>query len=442
MPYIVGRVDGMELCRFHSIDEIDAAIQEIKGMPHDWVMVIDPYAAMDGNTQLQVAITQKDGLLDPASTIIKLVWHDKYHGDNILVLQGTLNPDENDYSSILSVAYATEEFKLFELYVGDTFEMLIADSEAFNALNTLGRNVIKHDWPIDTDKQGLSGQDLYEAIVEFEERPSYLGMFFDGDVATYQTLLRVSDTLNCPLKIELNPTLMPDQMAQIATDLNADSHRVEIIANAVVARPNAAENLRGKKMPRYALGTLLGYTLRRNAATNAQGMPPLQSPVAGYNYPMRWLGMEMRNDVKFGEEVRVKLAKAKVNIVLLERYDTGPRFVLTDCLTQYNSKTSVLRLTNAAEISMAIDNRLIQICKRHLLKGKTTFKADALRECQAYLESCATAEWLVDSGELGGKYVIDITDREDRPHDAVNLHAGYRPEGAVRAVYLTTSVHK
>lgn len=441
MPYIVGRVDGIEQCAFHTIDDVDAAIQALKAMPYDWIIVIDPFTVMDANTELQVAITQKSAIISPESTVIKLNWYDKYHGDNILTVQGTLNPDDEDYSSILSVAYATEEFKLFELYIGDSFEELIADSDAFNALNTLGRKLIQHDWPADTDKQGLSGQDLYEAIVEFEERPSYLAMFFD-DVPTYQTLLRVSDTLNCPLKIELDPTLSPDQLAQIATDLNADSHRVEIIANAVVARPNGAENVRGKKMPRYALGTLLGYTLRRNASTNAQGMPPLQNPVAGYNYPMRWLGMEMRSDFKFGEEVRVKLAKAKVNIVLLERYDTGPRFVLSDCLTQYNSKTSVLRLTNAAEISMTIDNRLIQICKRHLLKGKTTFKADALRECQSYLESCATAGWLVQSNELGGKYVIDITDREDRPHDAVNLHAGYRPEGATRAVYLTTSVHK
>lgn len=442
MPYLAGLVDGYESGSFILSEQIDEMIMRLPSFPYAWMASFDPYSKMDSNVQLRVQIFQKSSSLAPEDVTLKLTWVDVYHGDEVLSIQGTMSTDENDFSSIISVAHATEEFKNFELYVSNEFQEYIQDSKSFNAVNTLGRNSVMIELQTDEEKTALSGQKLYDAIVEFEESPNYLAMFFTGDVSLFQTMVRISEDLNVPLKVELDPTLQPEQMVQIAEELSAYSHRVEILVNAVLARPNSAETLRGKKIPRYALGTLLGYTLLRNANTNAQGIPPIQNPIAGYGFPLRWAGMELRSDVKFNEEKRNMLAKAKVNVVLLERYDTGPRFVLSDCLTQYDSKTSVLRLTNSAEISMFIDNRLIQICKRHLLKAKTTFKADALKEGQSFLESCATAGLLVESEDLGSKYQISITDRADRPHDAVDLNAAYRPEGAVRAVYLTTSVHK
>lgn len=442
MPYITGLIDGYNKADFIPMNEIDGALGNLDTVPFVWLLAFDTHSKMDDNVELKVSIFQKSASLAPEDMVLKLSWVDVYHGDEVLSVQGTMSPDETDLSSIMSVALATEEFGMFELHVSSEFENHIEDFEGFNALNSLGRQSIQLTLDEDTDKTELSEQELYEAIVEFEDRPSYLAMFFKEDLTLFNTMLRVSETLNIPLKVELDPTLTPDQMVQIAEDLSANSHRVEIIVNGVVARPNSAETLRGKKEPRYALGTLMAYTMLRNANTNAQGIPPLQNPIAGYNFPMRWPGMQMRSDVKFGEEVRAKLAKAKVNVVLLERFDTGPRFVLSDCLTQYDSKTSVLSLTSSAEISMFIDNRLIQICKRNLLKAKATFKSDALRECQAFLEGCATAGLIVQSTDLGGMYEISITDRVDRPHDAVDLKAAYRPEGAVRAVYLSTSVHK
>lgn len=443
MPYIVGNIDGIERATFVPEAEIDDQVESTLGLPYTWFAVVDPFSKMDENVALKLQVIQKTSSLKPEDLTLKMTWEDTYHGDQVLAVQGSLSTDEDDFSGIANTALATEEFKLFELHVNESvFADMISESPSFNAANSLGRKFTSISLDQDSDKQPITGQDLYDAIVEHEQRPNYLAMFFTGDLELFTTMLRASETLNVPLKVELDPTLTPEQMAQIAEDLSAYSHRVEVITCAVLARPNSATTLRGKKVPRYALGTLLGYTLLRNANTDAQGYARLQDPIAGYAFPMRWAGMEMRSDVKFNEDARIMLAKAKVNVVLLEQFDTGPRFVLSDCLTQYDSKTSVLRLTSSAEISMVIDNRLIQICKRHLLKGKATFKADALRECQRYLEGCATAGWIVQSEDLGGKYTISITDRVDRPHDAVDLNAGYRPEGAVRAVYLKTSVHK
>lgn len=443
MPYIVGQIDGIEKSYFVPSADIDSEVEDLEGLPYAWFAVLDPFSKMDENVELKVQVVQKSKSLAPEDMTLKLSFEDTYHNDKVLAFQGSFSPDDGDYTSIVNTALATEEFKEFELHVNrDVFADLITGPASFNAVNKAVRNEAWYSLDPDTDKEALTGQDLYDAIVEHEQRPNYLAMFFTGDLELFATMLRASETLNVPLKVELDPTLTPEQMAQIAEDLSAYSHRVEIIACGVVARPNSASSPRGKRVPRYALGTLLGYTILRNANTNAQGYAALQNPIAGHDFPMRWAGMEMRSDVKFNEDARILLAKAKVNVVLLEQFDSGPRFVLSDCLTQYDSKTSVLRLTSSAEISMVIDNRLIQICKRHLLKGKATFKADALRECQRYLEGCATAGWIVNSEDLGGKYTISITDRVDRPHDAVDLNAGYRPEGAVRAVYLKTSVHK
>lgn len=444
MPYIVGLIDGVETSKFVSLSQIDSARDELLNVPYSWFIVFDLHSKFDANVTLELQVFQKSNDFYPENLTLKLKWFDSYHGDEILNIQGNMNDDENDLFSIVNVANATEEFESFEIYLNTGALDLVEGVSSFNKQKSLGRNVRHLELPEDTDKAPLATNDLYDAIVEFEDRPNYLVMFFNDDVQMFQTLLRASETLNIPFYVELNPKLQPEQMVQIANDLSAYSHRVIIIVNGVVARPNSAQVLRGKKYPRYGVGTLMGYTLLRNANTDAQGFADLKNPVAGYNFPMRWPGMSMRNDVKFNEEVRVMLAKAKVNVILLEHYDTGPRYILSDCLTQYDSKTSVLRLMNSAEISMVIDNRLINICKRHLLKGKATFKADALRECEEFLEAVSSDSvgWLVKSEDLGGKYVINITDRVDRPHDAVNLHAGYRPEGCTRAVYLTTSVHK
>jgi hypothetical protein len=444
MPYITGLIDGVDDVLFVPLDDLDSKVSQLKTMPYQWFAVFDTHSKMDDNVELQVKIKQKSTSLKPENLTLGLKWVDTAHKDTVLDIQGAFIQDIEDFSGIVSVAHATEQFSIFELYIGSEFEGYIADSDAFNQLNGLGRAYVSYTLDEDTDKNALSDDDLFDAIVEAETRPNYLAMFFKGNVSLFNTMLRASEKLNIPLKVELDPTLTPEQMILIAEELSAYSHRVEIIACAVLARPNSSQSIYGKKVPRYALGTLMGYTLLRNSKTDALGIPPLKTPIAGYNFPMRWAGMQMRGDVKFKEEVRNDLAKAKVNMVLLDHFDTGSRYVLTDCLTQYDSQTSVLRLTNSSEISMFIDNRLINICKRHLLKGKSDFVADALRECQSFLESCSTetAGLLVDSEDLGGKYTIEITSRKDRPHDAVDLKCGYRPEGAVRAVYLSTSVHK
>lgn len=444
MPYIVGLIDGMESVRFVPLSEIEGVRNELLGLPYTWFIEFDMHSKMDANACLKVQVTQKSNDFDPQNLQLKLTWWDSYYEDVIQTVKGNMNDDENDYSSIVNVAHATEEFETFDLYLNTGYMDLVEGLHSFNKKNGLDRNFTNFNLNEDTDKNPLTIDEMYDALVEAEDRPNYLVMFFNNDVQMFQTLLRASETLNIPFYVELDPTLQPEQMVQIANDLSAYSHRVVIIVNGVVARPNSAEILRGKKFPRYGMGTLMGYTLLRNANTDAKGFADLKNPVAGYNFPMRWPAMAMRKDVKFNEDVRVMLAKAKVNVILLEHYDTGSRYVLSDCLTQLDSKTSVLRLTNSAEISMVIDNRLINICKRHLLKGKATFKADALRECEEFLEAVSSDKvgWLVKSDDLGGKYVISITDRVDRPHDAVDLHAGYRPEGCTRAVYLSTSVHK
>ena len=444
MPYIAGFIDGSDGVLFVPEAEIESKIAEFQSMPHAWFAVLDPHSKMDDNVKLEIQVHQKISSLTPESTVLTLRYVDMYHGDEVLKVQGKISNEIENFESIASVAHATEQFAAFEVFTNDSFADYIADSKAFNARNTLGRNKVSLALDEDTEKAALSGDDLFDAIVEADQRPNYLAMFFKDNIPLFQTMLRASEKLNIPLKVELDPTLTPDQMILIANELSAYSHRVEIIACAVLARPNNSASIYGKKVPRYALGTIMGYTLLRNAQTNAQGIPPLKTPVAGYDFPMRWAGMQMRSDVKFNEETVVKLSDAKINVVRKETYDTGPRFVVMDCLTQYDSKTSVLCLTNAAEISMFIDNRLINICKRHLLKGKSDFISDALRECQSFLEQCASASaGLLDtSADLGGKYVISITPREDRPHDAVDLKCGYRPQGAVRVVYLITSVHK
>lgn len=386
----------------------------------------------------------EEGAYTPENTICRFSLVDSATDDEVLNIEGTLKDDEDDFATLKASALASGEFKNFNLAVDNSsFDVFIKQSRATNPLSSLGRNELSVDWthtPI--TKSNVS--DIFDIITGAEEPPTAIYMKLSDNTQVFTEALRAAKKLNIALTVELEPTLSIEQAIALAESIQSHDYRVDVVWNPTLSRPNNATSLKGRLKERYAMGTLLGRTMLRNANTNANGIPPLHTPLAGYNYPFNWLGLTMRDDVKMTDANRKKLAKARINTIYQERFSSGMRFVLGDVRTQYDVKVgSPLELTNARDVSMFIDRTVIEMARQHLLKPQSEFLRVITADIANFMDKCAdpSQQLIVNSAELGGFYRLSVVPRADRPNDAVDIRLAYRPEGATRAVYLNTAVY-
>ena len=395
------------------------------------------------NTKLQVSLqaTSSAGAA-PEKTSMRMLFTDEPHGDTIIDISGLVSGDNDDPRTLQAVALATGLFKSFEISVNPvTFPAAAQASDAFNEVSSLGRKSV--ELMLDADDTPTNTPSLYDALTTMNPRPDYLALADITYLPVVVDALRVIDKLNCHAIGDLSPDLTIDQAVAAAQSLDARDHRMVLLWNLAKSRPRDAISLRVKKIIRPACGSMLGMLLLRNASTNAEGIPPLHRPVAGYDYPMPWKGMEMRDDVVLNEEALEKLADARINTVRLIRYHTGDRFVISDVLTQYVSKTSALRLMNAAEVETFTANGVIEIVRMHMLRSSKDFVTKAGRDCRKFLDACETSGLLKPATDLNGQaYTLSIVPDQVRPFEAVRITFGRRPEGCVRAVFLETTLNK
>lgn len=366
--------------------------------------------------------------------VCQMTWIDITTDDEIYKIQGNLNSNEDDFSSLWNVAGAKEIFKSFEITYSTSMVAAILASSAYNTSSGLGRNVVAMPLP-DDQPQAFNADVFYNTLATLDERPSDLGMIGLDNLALYAALFRVSDNLNIPLTVELDPELDPYVAINLAETLAAQDHRVQIIWSPNTCRPRDAVSLKGRRKPCHALGQYLGMKALRNAKTTAKGIPMIAQPVAGEQYPFTYKAMTARDDVIFGEELLEALATAKINVVRRVAYDTGVKFVMSDVLTQYNSETSALRLVNSSEISTYTTNRACEILKRHLLKNTKSYLKDASKDIKAFLDACYSAGLIVAAEDLNYQpYQFTLIPDEQLPFERVRLYMARCPEGCTRSV--------
>lgn len=380
----------------------------------------------------------------PENTIMALVWRDAVTDDVIYQIDGVLgglgsNPD--DTALLVNRMEAMEAFKFVELFVYSAdFQDAIEGSDGYNLPNSRGKNKISIDLP-DDQPDSFNADTVIDLLVLMEPRPAYIVLPQVEDLTLLDACLVAGKKLNIPLKAELDPTLTLDQATSLAESLDVDSHLCELIWSAVLSRPRDAVSLRGRKKPRRAIGAIMGDYLLRNARIDQKGIPPIHTPVAGFDFPMGFKAMEMRGDVLFNEGAVENLAVAKINTVRRIVYDQGVRFVLSDVLTQKKSADSALRLVNAAEIISYTTNRCIDILRRHMLKRQKAFLTDASRDINEFLSACYSAGLLVVGEDLGGKaFDFSLTPDAVKPFERVRLKLNRCPEGATRGVLFDDDV--
>ncbi|WP_417212057.1 hypothetical protein [Acinetobacter venetianus] len=415
--------------------------------PSDVLLITaETYNVLGGGVEANVAFFQtEEGPYTPENTICRLKLIDVNTDDVIFEVSGNLSDDEEDKKSLIAAAFATGEFSNFNIEHLDPigFSEAIEACNALNELDAIQRNSRFVDWESDNPTSNL--EDLYDIVTTSDNPPNGIYMVFGENLQLFTHALRIVQKLNIPLTVELPPDLDANVGTQIAEDLQAMDHRVRIIWNLTVSRPNSATSLLGPLKPRYAMGTLMGRVMKRNSNTNSNGIPPLHRLCAGYDFPFNWKGVKMRPDIKMTDPFRKKLAKARINAIYREQYKTGIRYILGDCLTQYDlKKGSPLELENSSDISMFVDNTAIQLAREKLLNPQSEFVKKIYQNITDFLDKCTDKQnqLLVKSDDLGGKYyTLNVTPRSDRPNDAVDISLGYRPEGSTRAVYLNTAVY-
>lgn len=401
---------------------------------------------LGSNAVLDVAFFQVTGTDTPTAdnVIARLVWRDDVTNDELYRVEGIVSATVEDSASLLARADAMDDaFYRFDLeYSQLGFESAMQDCDAYNPASTLNRNKVTLTLPVEALPL-LDADDLYDQLTLMEPRPAYLVLPNVSSLVVLTAAMRAAIKLNRPLKGDIDPTLMVDQVEQLAEGIEANHQGVEFYWNPNEARPRDAVSTRGMKKPRPVTGWMLGQLLLRNARTNAQGIPPLHIAIAGYAYPLPFKGLQVRGDIKMNDATLKRLAKVRVNPVIREVYGSQTRFVVGDVLTQYNSETSALRLSPSAEIIMYRDNMILDIIKRWMLTGISTFIQSADRECRNFLNACASAGLLKPADDLGGSvYSLTITADPIRKFDAVRVNLGSGVEGNTRAVFLNTSVNK
>lgn len=390
-------------------------------------------------------IQAESGDFTPENTYCNLKIIDTATDDVFCELRGYLLNDDENPRSLIAAAAVSGEFASFELELVNTanFNAAINASAATNKLNQIQRNSLSIAWDVVPTSSNVD--DIYDIVTTSDNPPNGIYMVLGENLQVFTQALRISQKLNIPLTVELPPDLDANVAIQIATDLQAKDHRVRIIWNPTLSRPNGVASVLGKLKPRFAIGTLMGRVMRRNSKTNSNGIPPLHILCAGYDFPFGWKAMKMRPDIKMTDEFRKKLAKARINTIYREVFREGVRFILGDCLTQYDlKKGSPLELENSSDISMFVDNTSIQLAREKLLKPQSEFVKAIYESISDFLDKCTDEKnrLLVASEDLGGLfYTLNVKPRSDRPNDAVDISMGYHPEGATRAVFFNTAVY-
>lgn len=423
--------------------------------------------AFDANVVAKVMVVDdktRPSLDDPLNNLVfKIAFEDKVNGSSLTNLQGRLYTGggiealEESHSERFSYITGKLDFQASMETIYDFFETVETTYSAGQAeaiktaltdngvLNQLGDYRVKEavlTVPASTVTD-LTPHEVKTALLDMRDRPRYLVTCEIDSLPNIEALAEVMAKRNCHVLIDMGNMTDWQSVVGLAEAISIDDHRLWLFWNPNQSRPSNATTVLARKKWRPCVGDYLAQLLIRNANSNAAGVPPINRPIAGYDFPLAFRDMEKMAGVSLQEDAQNALAAAGVNVVINEEFEGGARWVYGDALTQFDSDTSALRLINASEIETYTANLVTSIAKKHLLKGMTSFIKDAQDECVRALNKCASAGLLTASDELNGLYyALSIAPRADSPFEKVDIKFSRRPQGCARQVFLETTITK
>lgn len=284
-----------------------------------------------------------------------------------------------------------------------------------------------------------SAQDVDRAMSALKYSSNPFGYITGGGsraVAVLSKLIALGKDINKQVLWDIPGEYLPAAALTFYNQLNIDTH----YSQAYWAPLRADDPLNGGKDFIGTSGINVGMRCARNARTDANGIPPKNYVVAGKNWPLTRTGIDQK--VSPTEQELDDFARARINPVLFERYNSGSSYVFTDSLT--GAKTEGDRkLIAVADMSSQVDDwvtaylkELLQLPMQDAIRRSTDF-------LQQLFEGLEAAKWIKPSKELGDRsFVATVQPNAQRPSDRMDVAYWLKYDGTVRAIHVSQTLSK
>lgn len=289
------------------------------------------------------------------------------------------------------------------------------------------------------DSTSYSSTDVDRSIAQLKYSDASFGYLCGGGSRSplvLSKLIALGVDINKQCAWDVPGDLTPAAAIAFVNQLNIDTH----YSQAYWAPLKAADPLNGGMDIIGTSGINIGMRCRRNAVTDANGVPPKNYVVAGKDWPLARTGIIQVYSPS--ENELDDLAKARINPVIFERYNSGSAYVFTDSLT--GAKTEGDRkLIAVADMSSQVDDwvtgyfkELLQLPMRETIRRGTDF-------LQLLFEGLETARWLIPSADLDNRsFVATVAPNAQRPKDRVDVSYWLSYDGTTRAVYVQQTISR
>lgn len=283
----------------------------------------------------------------------------------------------------------------------------------------------------------------YDRAINALERGSYdFGYIISGGsqaTALLSKLAQLAERANRHFVFDVPGKLTPKAAIAFIKQLSLDSHYCQ----AYWAPLQSDDPVNGGKAVIGTSGYNVGLRCGRNAQTNAYGLAPKNTPVAGKEWPLNRTGVKQLNNPDAPE--LSDMAQAKINPVVFEKYNSGGKFVFTDSLTCANVSTSYRKLISVAEMSSTLDDMVVKFSKEALQLPMAVAIKKTTDFLEATFDAAGSTGWLVASDDpaLGEKgFVFSVKRNAVRPADRMDIEYGLHYDGVVRAIYVTQTLSR
>lgn len=264
----------------------------------------------------------------------------------------------------------------------------------------------------------------------------YLAGLGTQSVALIAKLAALGKEINKQFVVDVPGNLNLTAAIAFAAQFNIDSHYVQWYW----APLKAIDPLNGGKSVFGVSGAQVGLRCQRNARVDANGVPPKNYPIAGKNWPLPRTGIAQIADVD--DQDLERLAKAKINPVIFQTYNSGSAFVFYDSLTAAKTEAD-RKLIAVAEMSSQVDDWVTAAVKEFLQLPIT----DAVKRTTDYLqilfEGLQTGNWLVPSAALGGSaWVATVIPNAQKPKTHVDVRYSLSYDGTTRVITVQQTISR
>lgn len=284
-----------------------------------------------------------------------------------------------------------------------------------------------------------TAQDIDRAMLalKYGEFPfGYLAGLGSRSVTVLSKLIALGKDINKQALWDVPGEYTPAAAITFYNQLSIDTH----YSQAYWAPLYADDPLNGGKDFLGTSGINVGMRCARNARTDANGIAPKNYPVAGKNWPLTRTGISQKYTPT--EQELDDLARARINPVLFQRYNSGSSYVFVDSLS--GAKTEGDRkLIAVADMSSQVDDwvtyygkELLQLPMQDAIKRMTDF-------LQQLFEGLEAARWIKPSKDLGDRsFVARVEPNAQRPSDRMDVSYWLHYDGTVRAIYVQQTINK